>query len=158
MSEGWKEDPRRRRLAFFKRHMKGQEEHPDRAIRAPAGDAGPGLHGEREDETPRASTSSAGDGLPRVIAFGDRRDFETLYLRYRQELLDYIARKYQFDTNTAEDVLEDTFLRYFQRSPNLRVRGDIRNYLMSVAHSVVADQHTGKLPVGGSLPPRYRVP
>jgi len=135
--------------------MKEEEEHSHRAIWASAGNAeqdlsAPSVGRHREDSS-QASISPAGTGLLRDTALPNRRDLEALYLRYRQELLGYLVHKYRLDEHTAEDVIEDTFLRYWERSPNLRIKGNIRSYLTSVARSVVADRYARQRTVEGNL-------
>ena len=69
----------------------------------------------------------------------DKRSFETLYLRYRNDLLTFIVRRYRLDESTAEDILSDVFLRFYQRRRHIQIKGNLRNYLMSMTRNAVAD-------------------
>ena len=142
--------------------MKSKEKHPERTIRPPASDADavmsasgdqqgvlrlpPELVGKHKKERRQASASTADADLLRRVAEGDWRAIETVYLRHSQDLLNFIVRRYRWlDEHAAEDVVSDVFLRLFQHRHNLRITRNIRNYLLSVARSMVDDRYEGQL-------------
>jgi RNA polymerase sigma-70 factor (ECF subfamily) len=111
-----------------------------------------GLDDEHKKKNWQTLASSSDADLMQRLAGGDRRAFETLFLDHRQDLLNFIHKRYlSLDDHAAEDVVGETFLRLWFRRHSLLITRNIRNYLMSVARSVVADRYEGQLAADGKL-------
>jgi RNA polymerase sigma-70 factor, ECF subfamily len=65
---------------------------------------------------------------------------EELIDAHRAAVLDYAHRLTRGDTGWAEDVVQETFLRAWRHSAQMRPEhGSVRSWLMRVAHNLVMD-------------------
>jgi RNA polymerase sigma-70 factor (ECF subfamily) len=64
--------------------------------------------------------------------------FERLYLRHRDEVFAFLARK--LGRSRAEDAFQETFLRALRGYPRLRHGRHLRAWLYTIAARVVADE------------------
>mgnify|MGYP006304564789 CR=1 FL=1 len=92
---------------------------------------------------------SDADLLGRAAA-GGKRAWAALYRRHRKDLLRYMLWKYQLDENVADDVLSEVFLRLVQYGPHLRVRSNVRSYLLAMVRNALADRCRQRGAMGGT--------
>jgi RNA polymerase sigma-70 factor (ECF subfamily) len=61
---------------------------------------------------------------------GSRDALRRVYEKYRTDLLK-LAVSLVTDVNTAEDVVQDVFVSFAQSAARIRIRGDLRKYLVA---------------------------
>jgi RNA polymerase sigma-19 factor, ECF subfamily len=64
------------------------------------------------------------------ICEGDAQSFESLFKAYCQNLI-YFARRYVFDKQTAENIVQDIFVRIWTNRQNLDSTKSIKTYLFT---------------------------
>ena len=64
------------------------------------------------------------------ICEGDAKSFESLFKAYCQNLI-YFARRYVFDKQTAENIVQDIFVRIWTNRQNLDSTKSIKTYLFT---------------------------
>lgn len=74
-----------------------------------------------------------------AVRTGDLRAFQVLYERYHRAVFAFALRSLG-DRGTAEDVLQETFLRVFARRPEYRPVAAFRTWLFTIARNLVVDQ------------------
>ena len=68
--------------------------------------------------------------LLKAMASGDTEAFETVYLAHKDDLLTVLVWMFK-DRPMAEDVLHDVFVSLARRAGELKLRGKLRNYLVT---------------------------
>jgi RNA polymerase sigma-70 factor (ECF subfamily) len=79
------------------------------------------------------------DALMLAFAAGDARAFERLFRRHGAPLLTYLAHL-TGERGTAEDLLQEIFLRVVRRAREYRADGRFRAWLHTIAHHALTDQ------------------
>lgn len=74
-----------------------------------------------------------------AVRTGDFHAFEILYERYHRAVFTFALRSLG-DRGTAEDLLQETFLRVFARRPEYRPVAAFRTWLFTIARNLVVDQ------------------
>ncbi len=67
--------------------------------------------------------------IEKVIA-GDHTAFEILYKTYSQRLI-HFSRRYVLDKQTAENIIQDVFLRIWKNKENLDPTKNVQSYLFT---------------------------
>ncbi len=68
--------------------------------------------------------------------------FETLYLRYYADVLNFIGIRYRsLDGQTAEDVANEMFLKLWQQRHRSHRVQCVKSYLRSIVRNIVADRY-----------------
>ena len=71
---------------------------------------------------------------------GDENAFDVFVRKYYKEILNYC--NYQCpDTSTAEDLTQETFLRFFEKLSDYRYMGKTKNYLYTIARNLCRDSY-----------------
>ena len=71
---------------------------------------------------------------------GDENAFDVFVRKYYKEILNY----YNYhcpDTSTAEDLTQETFLRFFEKLSDYRYMGKTKNYLYTIAGNLCRDSY-----------------
>lgn len=74
---------------------------------------------------------------------GDSRAFDQLYERYRDVLYGYLFKSCS-DKELADEMFQEVWLRVIKNAHRYESRGKFRQWLFSLAHNVVVDQHRRK--------------
>jgi len=77
--------------------------------------------------------------LLRQFVAGDPEAFLRLFHRYRKPVYNFIVRTVQ-DRNTAEDLLQDVFMRVIQRAEDFRGESKFTTWLYTIARNLCIDQ------------------
>jgi RNA polymerase sigma factor (sigma-70 family) len=88
------------------------------------------------------------DGLLIKIAGGDMRALEALYRLMRVRVF-AVALAVVCDRDTAEDVMQDTFVRVYSAAPGYRPESRARAWVLTIARHLALDavRHRGREPV-----------
>ena len=82
-----------------------------------------------------------------AMASGDRKAFESIYLAHKDDLLTVLVWLFG-DRSMAEDILHDVFVSLVRRAKLVRLRGTLRNYLITScvnrAHNLVHRRKRGE--------------
>jgi len=81
--------------------------------------------------------------LIRELKRGDEKALCTIYMEYKDNLLT-IATSLLHDACAAEDVLHDVFVSFAGGVGSLRLRGSLRNYLVTSVVNRVRDRYRKK--------------
>lgn len=76
--------------------------------------------------------------LIRKMRQGDDIAFDSFVRRYYQEILNY-CYYHCFDRAYAEDLTQETFVRFFAKLPDYHYRGKTLNYLYTIAGNLCKD-------------------
>ena len=69
---------------------------------------------------------------------GDEKACDIFVRKYYGEIFKYC--KYRcFDIESAEDIVQETFVRFFANLPNYHFRGKTKNYLYKIAGNLCRD-------------------
>jgi RNA polymerase sigma-70 factor (ECF subfamily) len=79
------------------------------------------------------------DGLLRQIAGGDMRALEALYRRMRVRVF-AVALAVAGDRGTAEDVMQDTFMRVYSAARRYRPGPRARAWVLTIARNLALDE------------------
>ncbi len=93
-------------------------------------------------DPPLASARPEQDGDDALVARylnGDSEAFDRLVLRYQGPLLGYLANLLR-DRAVAEELVQETFLRFLSRAARYRKKGRLRSYLFMVAGNLARDE------------------
>jgi RNA polymerase sigma-70 factor, ECF subfamily len=71
-------------------------------------------------------------GLVDLIAAGDRRAFETLYLRHRSQVFRYLIRLIGNDP-VAEEIVNDVFLEVWRNAHRFEAKSQVATWLLGIA-------------------------
>jgi len=71
---------------------------------------------------------------------GDENAFDVFVRKYYEEMLRYCSYHCS-DTSYAEDLAQETFLRFFEKLSDHRYMGKTRNYLYTIAGNLCRDHH-----------------
>jgi len=74
--------------------------------------------------------SNSTNDLVEKIKAGNQTAFEILFKTYSQKLI-YFSRRYVFDKQTAENIVQDVFLKIWQNKENLDAAKNIQSYLFT---------------------------
>ncbi len=91
------------------------------------------------------------DLIPAVRA-GDGEAFQTLYYRYAKRLFAFLWRR-TGHRETAEDLLQEVFIRVWNNRQNLDPAQSIQAYLYRAAHHLAIDHLRKKVSEGESISP-----
>jgi len=67
-----------------------------------------------------------------AVAYGDRRFFETLYLRHRPQVLRYLIRLIGKDS-VAEEIVNDVFLEVWRNAHRFEGKSLVATWLLAIA-------------------------
>lgn len=87
----------------------------------------------------RAGLGSA-DQLVRRAIEGDRAAHRALFDAHQARVFAYCVVAVRGDRDRAQDLLQETFVRFFQNLSALREPERVRGWLLAIAHSVVTAQ------------------
>jgi RNA polymerase sigma factor (sigma-70 family) len=98
----------------------------------------------RSDHAPGIITSRLEAGKSRFHSTAEQAAFEQLFARYRQPLLDYLYGMIR-DRATAEDLVQETFLRAYTANTSLASVSHPQAWLYRIATNVALDtgRHRG---------------
>ena len=82
-----------------------------------------------DDGTNNIDTILKNKLVEKIIA-GNHTAFEMLFKTYSQRLI-YFSRRYVLDKQTAENIVQDVFLRIWQNKENLNPSKSIKSYLFT---------------------------
>ncbi|MCI0494279.1 sigma-70 family RNA polymerase sigma factor [candidate division KSB1 bacterium] len=85
-----------------------------------------------------AVSQQTDDKLLRSIQVGDRKAFDGIVLRYQKPLFTYLVR-FVGDSQIAEDIFQDTFLKAISGWKDYREQGKLGNWLFGIAHHLAID-------------------
>ena len=71
---------------------------------------------------------------------GDENAFNVFVRKYDKEILNY-CNYHCPDTSTAEDLTQETFLRFFEKLSDYRYMGKTKNYLYTIAGNLCRDSY-----------------
>jgi RNA polymerase sigma-70 factor (ECF subfamily) len=72
---------------------------------------------------------------------GSHAAFETLYLRHRQMVLEFVGRRDRsLDCHAAEDVVADVFLRLWKKKQSLPSVQNINSYLIGIVKNILTSR------------------
>ena len=71
---------------------------------------------------------------------GDENAFDVFVRKYYKEILNY-CNYHCHDTSTAEDLTQETFLRFFEKLSDYRYMGKTKNYLYTIAGNLCRDSY-----------------
>ena len=71
---------------------------------------------------------------------GDENAFDGFVRKYYKEILNY-CNYHCPDTSTAEDLTQETFLRFFEKLSDYRYMGKTKNYLYTIAGNLCRDSY-----------------
>lgn len=71
---------------------------------------------------------------------GDENAFNVFVRKYHKEILNY-CNYHCPDTSTAEDLTQETFLRFFEKLSDYRYMGKTKNYLYTIAGNLCRDSY-----------------
>ena len=77
--------------------------------------------------------------LLKLLRRGDNYALRRLYEKYRTDLFT-VALSLAHDVHTAEDCLQDVFVRLAERAPDMEIRRNLKGYLVSSVANRVRDQ------------------
>ena len=77
--------------------------------------------------------------LLKLLRRGDSYALRRLYEKYRTDLFT-VALSLVHDVHTAEDCLQDVFVRLAERAPDMEIRRNLKGYLISSVANRVRDQ------------------
>jgi RNA polymerase sigma-70 factor (ECF subfamily) len=78
--------------------------------------------------------------LIKAIHAGDENALKTIYRYYYQKLCVYMLN-FTTDRNLAEDVVQDTFLKFWDKRASLKLDGSISAYLYRITHNNFIDNY-----------------
>ncbi|HEX5761337.1 MAG TPA: sigma-70 family RNA polymerase sigma factor [Thermoanaerobaculia bacterium] len=90
-------------------------------------------------EPARAVPGAGDDELMARVGEGDREAFVALVDRYKDPIVNYLARL-AGDRDRAEDLAQETFLRLFRSAPRYSEQGQLRGYLYRIATNLVRSE------------------
>lgn len=68
--------------------------------------------------------------------------YEALYKKYANRLFNYFWYRLGHQKDIAEDLLQETFMRAYQKLPHFYLRSySYYSYLLSIAHNVIVDYY-----------------
>ncbi|MBD3376282.1 hypothetical protein GF406_14690 [candidate division KSB1 bacterium] len=74
--------------------------------------------------------------LMRLVQKREAGAFDVLYKRYSKMMLRYFFRMLNGDQNKAEDFLQETFLRVYERSAQFNTEHVFCPWLFTIAHNL----------------------
>ncbi len=75
-------------------------------------------------------------------------DFEVLYHKYAEKVFNYFWYRIGHDTPTAENLMQETFIRAFEKLPTFENKDySYQTYLLTIAHNILVDYFRKKRPV-----------
>lgn len=78
--------------------------------------------------------------LTQKMKRGDENAFDVFVRRHYEEILKYCSYHCP-DTSCAQDLTQETFLRFFERLSDYRYMGKTRNYLYTIAGNLCRDSY-----------------
>ena len=87
---------------------------------------------------PREDTSEDDDALMIRLQGGDARAFDALFERYQSALWAYFFRNTR-DSQLAEDLAQDTFLKLYNRFWDYLPSGRFKGWLFRIVHNLLID-------------------
>lgn len=93
---------------------------------------------------PRISADSTDEELTRAIRQSNGDAFKTLYYRYFEKLYSFLWRK-TFSEDTAQELVQEAFVRIWQKRHNLRPDKPLKSYLYRTANNLAIDHLRKKI-------------
>lgn len=93
---------------------------------------------ENDEHMPRISSAATDEELTRAIRQSNADAFKTLYYRYFEKLYSFLWRK-TFSEDTAQELVQETFVRIWQNRHNLRPDKPLKSYLYRTATNLAID-------------------
>src|SRR4051812_44162054 len=85
----------------------------------------------------------------RLLRRRDPRGFDQAYAKYGPRLFSFLRRLLgRAERHTAEDLLQQTFLKLAEHGPELRADSDLRAWLYTVARNAFLGQVRGRRLMG----------
>lgn len=86
--------------------------------------------------------------LIRKMKLGDEKAFDVFIRKYYKDILNY-CNYHCFDRSYAEDLTQETFVRFFANLSSYHFKGKTKNYLYTIARNLCKDFYKKKkdLPV-----------
>ena len=81
--------------------------------------------------------------LIQKMKHGNENAFDVFVRKYYEEILKYCSY-HCLDTSYAEDLTQETFLRFFEKLSDYRYIGKTRNYLYTIAGNLCKDSYKKK--------------
>jgi len=72
--------------------------------------------------------------LVKLLSAGDKKAFEKLYLQYKENLYGYCLSLLS-DSDTTEDLVQDTFIKVWENRESLDSQLSFSSYLFTIAHN-----------------------
>ncbi len=85
------------------------------------------------------SMENSESDLIAAIASGDETAFEQLVKRYQNPVLSFVYR-YIGDTHSAQDIVQEVFLRIFQAAPRFRQTGKVSGWIFRIAYNLSVNE------------------
>jgi RNA polymerase sigma-70 factor (ECF subfamily) len=79
--------------------------------------------------------------LMRLVQKRDAGAFDALYKKYSKAILHYFYRMFKGDENKAQDFLQETFLRVYERSAQFNAEHAFRSWLYTIAHNLCKNEY-----------------
>lgn len=70
--------------------------------------------------------------------------FETLYRKYYDDLYVYLLR-FTFDKEKVEDIVQDTFVKLWQKRMDINVKTSLKRYLLKISYNKLIDTYRADL-------------
>jgi RNA polymerase sigma-70 factor (ECF subfamily) len=93
----------------------------------------------------RPYTGRSDPELVSLVARGDEEAFDELLQRHQHAIFGF-AHQFLGDIQAAEDVAQETFLRFYRVSGRFRPEAALRTYLLRIAKNLCIDQLRKKRP------------
>ena len=82
--------------------------------------------------------------LMTLISTGNRGAFEVMYNNYKRPIYNFLLNLVKGDEKTAEDLMQDTFLKAFHRSAQFKEDGKLTSWLWAIARNNAFDSFKKK--------------
>lgn len=83
----------------------------------------------------------ADEELMSRVARGDKRAFDTLYIRYSPALMRYFHRMLWRDKEKAEDFVQDFFMKIIKQPASFDLTRKFSTWMYSVAHNMCKNEY-----------------
>ncbi len=74
-----------------------------------------------------------------LVEQGDHQAFETLYYAYKKPLYNFLLHFMRGDQAVANELLQETFLKVFQRSSQFRAGSNFSSWVWAIARNTALD-------------------
>jgi len=101
------------------------------------------------------------ENLVKLLAAGDEKAFEKLYVKYKEKL-NYYCFSILSDPDASEDVVQDTFIKVWETRESIHSQMSFSSYLFTIAHNkaitYIRRLHTEKTIIAQWLTEEYSKP